>query len=158
MPATAPTGVDRDGKPAVKIRFIHDVEEHVTRIDHGTRYANPAVEAAEHQRQLSLATSGGQDMATTPAAGGGGHKESAVGKVVPWLAVALIVLLLGNAVMNRFESKPLFSGYTSDSTVPGTRSSPGTPGGGYVTGAPRTPAECRLRGGTNTGRGCSNYQ
>ena len=34
----------------------------------------------------------------------------------------------------------------------------GTPGGGYVAGAPRSPQECGLRGGTNTGRGCSNYQ
>lgn len=34
----------------------------------------------------------------------------------------------------------------------------GTVGGGYVAGAPRSPQECAARGGTNTGRGCSNYQ
>lgn len=34
---------------------------------------------------------------------------------------------------------------------------PGTPGGGYVAGAPRSPAECIARGGTDTGTGCRNY-
>lgn len=34
----------------------------------------------------------------------------------------------------------------------------GTPGGGYVPGAPRSAAECRERGGTDTGTGCRNYR
>jgi hypothetical protein len=38
------------------------------------------------------------------------------------------------------------------------RPKPGEPGGGYVPGAPTTPAECIARGGTDTGRGCSGYQ
>ncbi|HVU75792.1 MAG TPA: hypothetical protein VHD38_03085 [Candidatus Paceibacterota bacterium] len=34
----------------------------------------------------------------------------------------------------------------------------GTPGGGYVAGAPRNAAECAARGGTDTGRVCSGYR
>ncbi|HVU75793.1 MAG TPA: hypothetical protein VHD38_03090 [Candidatus Paceibacterota bacterium] len=33
----------------------------------------------------------------------------------------------------------------------------GTPGGGYVDGAPRSAAECRARGGIDTGSGCRGY-
>lgn len=33
----------------------------------------------------------------------------------------------------------------------------GTPGGGYVPGAPRNPQECVARGGRDTGHGCAGY-
>jgi hypothetical protein len=35
---------------------------------------------------------------------------------------------------------------------------PGTPGGGYIPGAPRNSNECIARGGTDTGQGCRGYK
>jgi hypothetical protein len=169
MPATAPTGVGRDGKPAVKIRIIEEVTrnviENVTRVDNGTRYTDPAAQAAEHQRQLSLATSGAHDMATTPAAGGG-HGSGGAGWLGKAAAVVVLIIVFLIAV-NHFPlnaSMRLGAGPASGpgvsngfSGISGARPSLGLPGGGYVAGAPRNARECVARGGTNTGRGCDGY-
>ena len=152
MPAEVPTGTNRDGKPAVKIRTIHDVEEkvtrtveeNITRIDHGTRYANPAVEAAEQKRHQSLGTTGGQDMSGGSAHGG--HDEGGfVMKALPWIGIACVILLLVNAVANRFEGKPLFSGFTSDTP---TQHGANQPAGQGTKWTPTV--DCGKRGGTRT--------
>jgi hypothetical protein len=74
-----------------------------------------------------------------------GHSSAGAGTVAKALGAAVVVVLL------LFALKYLFA----PTVIP---PAPGTFGGGYVAGAPRNPAECKARGGTDLGRGCLGYR
>ncbi|MFA7309677.1 MAG: hypothetical protein WC050_02120 [Candidatus Paceibacterota bacterium] len=157
-PAAASTDTRPEAAPkqALQIRIREDVDrnvtERVTRVPVKDETQAPAVRDYYRDRPLPP-TEGGDPMATPAAGGGGGGGASKAWNIV-WIAVAVLILLYG--FKHFVNGEPLFG--TGGYAVQGQfRSGPGTPGGGYVRGAPRNAAECVKRGGTNTGRGCDGY-
>lgn len=70
-----------------------------------------------------------------------------------FLFCCLIGALIGIMLAERFGPPNMWSRSRSAAAI-------GTPGGGYVAGAPRNAQECAQRGGTvvYNGRGCENYR
>ncbi|HVU75791.1 MAG TPA: hypothetical protein VHD38_03080 [Candidatus Paceibacterota bacterium] len=90
---------------------------------------------------------------------GGGTMGKALGLGVAAVIIGFGALIVIQGISNIAQGNPPFSNMTAASSNARTTGPfAGTPGGGYVPGAPRSPDECRARGGTDTGRGCSGFR
>jgi hypothetical protein len=107
MPEPAAIASGSSPKKAIRIRFIHEVDEYVTR--HPVKYANATETEAPsgyYREQRLPPTNGGKDM---PATGGhgGGHSTGGGATFAAWIVGAIVVLLLLYGFKHFVNGEPL---------------------------------------------------